>query len=149
MRAIVQRVTHAQVKVDGRTIGKIGRGMVIFIGIAEDDGPEDIRYLTDKIHSLRIFEDEDGKMNLSVEETGGGLLCISQFTLFGDCRKGNRPSFSAAARPEKAESIYLDFCACLKEKGLHVETGQFGAMMQVEVDNDGPVTIMLDSKKLF
>ncbi|NLI69609.1 MAG: D-tyrosyl-tRNA(Tyr) deacylase [Firmicutes bacterium] len=149
MRVIVQRVTHARVRVDTRILGKIGKGMVIFIGVAAGDGPDDIRYLADKIQSLRIFEDESGKMNRSIRETGGSLLCISQFTLFGDCRKGNRPSFTAAARPEVAAGLYLDFCSALKERGLHVETGQFGAMMQVEMENDGPVTIMLDSKKLF
>lgn len=149
MRVIVQRVTHARVRVDARTLGEIGKGMVIFVGMAAGDGPDDVRYLADKIQSLRIFEDESGKMNCSIREIGGSLLCVSQFTLFGDCRKGNRPSFTAAARPEMAAELYLDFCSALKERGLHVETGQFGAMMQVEMENDGPVTIMLDSKKLF
>ncbi len=149
MRAVVQRVTSGEVSVEGRTVGRVGRGLVIFLGIAHDDGPDDLSYLAKKVSSLRIFEDNEGKMNLSVKEAGGELLCVSQFTLYGDCRKGNRPSFTGAARPENAESIYLEFCDYLRGKGLTVKTGKFGAMMKVEVANNGPVTILLDSKKLF
>ncbi len=149
MRAVVQRVSSAGVKVDGETVGEIGKGLVVFLGVTEDDEQDDLRYLGNKVSALRIFEDEEGKMNLSVHDIGGEVLCVSQFTLYGDARKGNRPSFIKAAELEKAEAFYREFCDYLRDKGLNIATGQFQAMMQVEVNNDGPVTIMLDSRKSF
>ena len=150
MRAVVQRVKEAKVTVEGEVVGSIGMGMVVFLGVTGDDEYEDLRYLGNKVSALRIFEDGEGKMNLSVQDVGGEVLCVSQFTLYGDSRKGNRPSFIKAAEPEKANSLYLEFCDYLrKEKGLTVATGQFQAMMQVDVSNDGPVTMLLDSSKLF
>ena len=150
MRAVVQRVKEAKVTVEGEIIGSIGMGMVVFLGVTGDDEYEDLRYLGNKVSALRIFEDGEGKMNLSVQDVGGEVLCVSQFTLYGDSRKGNRPSFIKAAEPEKANSLYLEFCDYLrKEKDLTVATGQFQAMMQVDLSNDGPVTMLLDSSKLF
>ncbi|NLX90106.1 MAG: D-tyrosyl-tRNA(Tyr) deacylase [Firmicutes bacterium] len=149
MRAVVQRAGKSKVEVDGKVVGKISAGVVVFAGIGADDREEDCRYISEKIASLRIFEDKEGKMNLSLLETGGEVLCISQFTLYGDCRKGRRPSFFAAARPDKAKYLYEYLCKMLREKGLRVETGIFQAMMKVHVENDGPVTILLDSRKLF
>jgi len=149
MRAVVQRVHRAAVEVAGETIGEIGPGLVVFLGVGRDDQPADSDYLAAKIAGLRIFEDNDGLMNLSLQESGGSVLSISQFTLFGDCRKGRRPGFSAAALPEQAEKLYDHFCGSLRKEGLNVATGRFQATMRIFVDNDGPVTILLDSKKLF
>lgn len=149
MRAVVQRVHRAKVEVDGEIIGEIGPGLVVFLGVGQEDDPEDADYLANKIAGLRIFEDEKGLMNLSVRETGGAVLSISQFTLLGDCRKGRRPGFSAAAPPERAEELYNYFCERLGEQDLTVATGRFQAAMRIIVDNDGPVTMLLDSKKLF
>ena len=149
MRAVIQRVTEASVAVDGRITGRIERGLLVLLSVAMDDSTTDIDYTVDKIAGLRIFNDADGKFNLSVEETGGSLLVVSQFTLHGDCRRGRRPSFSDAARPEKAVPDYELFVSRLRARGLHVETGEFGAHMQVSLVNDGPVTILIDSKKVF
>jgi D-tyrosyl-tRNA(Tyr) deacylase len=149
MRAVIQRAGHSSVEVNDQVIGEIYKGLVVFLGVGVDDEEEDCSYLADKISGLRIFEDSSGKMNLSIKDTGGEILCISQFTLYGDCRKGRRPSFIAAAAPEKAAFLYDKLCHMLRNKGLKVETGQFQAKMKVTVDNDGPVTILLDSKKHF
>ncbi len=149
MRAIVQRVKAGSVKVDGEMVGSIGPGLVVFLGVGLGDGPADCAYLAEKVAGLRIFEDAQGLMNRSVLETGGAILCVSQFTLFGDCRKGRRPGFGAAASPEEARKLYIAFCTALREKGLDVATGRFQATMEVTVVNHGPVTILLDSKKMF
>ncbi|GMV93615.1 MAG: D-aminoacyl-tRNA deacylase [Candidatus Hydrogenedentota bacterium] len=149
MRAVVQRVLESSVSVDGRTVGRIGKGLLVLLGVAEDDGEQDAQYLADKIVGLRCFSDSDSKFNLSIEDVGGGVLAISQFTLFGDCRRGRRPSFTSAARPEKAVPLYESFVTSLRERGLTVETGEFGAHMDVHLVNDGPVTLLLDSKKVF
>ena len=149
MRAVVQRVTRASVTVDGEMIGEIGNGLVVLLGIARDDTKVEAAYLVDKITNLRIFDDEDGKMNLSVKDVKGGLLIVSQFTLFGDVRRGLRPSWIDAAPPEVAEPLYDFFVRQARATIDSVATGQFQAMMRVELINDGPVTILLDSKKLF
>ena len=149
MRAVVQRVTRASVKVDAEVIGEIGQGLVVLVGIARDDTKVEAAYLVDKITNLRIFDDQDGKMNLSVKDVGGALLVISQFTLYGDVRRGLRPSWSDAAPPEVAEPLYDFFVRQARVAVNDVGTGKFQAMMQVELINDGPVTILLDSKKLF
>src|SRR5256714_8362578 len=149
MRAVVQRVTRASVKVEEEVIGEIGNGLVVLLGIARDDTKVEAAYLVDKIANLRIFDDEDGKMNLSVKDVKGGLLIISQFTLYGDVRKGLRPSWIVAAPPEVAEPLYDFFVRQARTAIDVVATGKFQAMMQVELINDGPVTILLDSKKLF
>ena len=149
MRAVVQRVSRASVKVEGETVGEIGAGLLVLLGVAQGDSEADAGYLADKIAGLRIFEDTEGKMNRSVVEAGGALLAVSQFTLFGDVRRGKRPSFDAAARPEHANALYESFVAKLRAAGLRVETGKFQAMMQVALVNEGPVTILLDSRKLF
>ncbi len=149
MRAVVQRVTRASVTVNGNVIGEIGNGLVVLLGIARDDTKVEAAYLVDKIASLRIFEDEDGKMNLSVKDVDGGLLIVSQFTLHGDARRGLRPSWIDAAPPEVAEPLYDFFVRQARSIVSDVATGSFRAMMQVELVNDGPVTILLDSKKLF
>jgi D-tyrosyl-tRNA(Tyr) deacylase len=149
MRAVVQRVTRASVKVDGQIIGEIGNGLVVLLGIARDDTKVEAAYLVDKIANLRIFDDEAGKMNLSVKETDGALLIVSQFTLYGDARRGLRPSWIDAAPPEVAEPLYDFFVRQARTTIDTVATGKFHAMMQVELINDGPVTILLDSKKLF
>jgi D-tyrosyl-tRNA(Tyr) deacylase len=135
--------------VDGQIRGSIGRGLLVLLGVAAEDGDTDLAYLTEKTAGLRIFEDDAGKMNRSVEDIGGALLVVSQFTLFGDVRRGRRPSFDDAAPPQLADALYKRFVEILRSKGLPVETGVFQAMMQVELVNDGPVTILLDSKKLF
>ena len=149
MRGILQRVKYASVTVDGEIVGKIEKGILLLLGVSDDDTDEDLKYLADKVRGLRIFEDEDEKMNLSVEDIKGDILVVSQFTLFGDCRKGKRPSFSSAGKPEYANEMYEKFIAYLKECGIKTEHGVFGADMAVELLNDGPVTLMLDSKKLF
>ncbi|MFB6363632.1 D-aminoacyl-tRNA deacylase [Paenibacillus elgii] len=148
MRVVLQRSKAAQVTVNGETVGRIDHGLVLLVGIAEGDTEEDARYVADKIAGLRIFEDDQGKMNHSVLETGGQVLSISQFTLYGDCRKGRRPNFMAAARPELAEPLYERFNDMLREAGLHVETGRFGEMMDVSLVNDGPVTLIVESKQV-
>jgi D-aminoacyl-tRNA deacylase len=149
MRAVVQRVTRAKVTVDGQTTGEIGPGLVVLLGIARDDTKLDAAYLAEKIVALRIFDDDAGKMNVSVKDVGGSLLIVSQFTLYGDVRRGLRPSWSDAAAPEVAEPLYDFFVRQARTMLNRVETGSFRAMMQVELVNDGPVTIMLDSRKLF
>lgn len=149
MRAVVQRVTRAKVTVDGEVIGEIGNGLVVLLGVARDDTKVEAAYLVDKIAALRIFDDEQGKMNLSVKDVKGSLLIISQFTLYGDVRRGLRPSWIDAAPPEIAEPLYDFFVRQARSIIDNVATGSFRAMMQVELVNDGPVTILLDSKKLF
>ncbi|MFN2578556.1 MAG: D-aminoacyl-tRNA deacylase [Pyrinomonadaceae bacterium] len=149
MRAVLQRVTRASVKVDSEMIGEIGNGLVVLLGIARDDTKVEAAYLVDKIARLRIFDDEEGKMNLSVIDVSGGLLIVSQFTLYGDVRRGLRPSWIEAAPPEVAEPLYDFFVRQARAAIDDVATGKFQAMMQVELINDGPVTILLDSKKLF
>ena len=145
MRIIVQRSKEASVTVEEKIIGKIEQGLVLLVGVTHEDREEDAAYLADKIVHLRIFEDENGKMNRSLLDVGGSILSVSQFTLYGDCRKGRRPNFMAAAKPEYAFSIYQYFNEQLKQKGVHVETGEFGAMMNVSLNNDGPVTLILES----
>lgn len=149
MRAVVQRVTRASVRVGEEIVGEIGNGLVVLLGIARDDTKVEAAYLVDKISNLRVFDDEEGKMNLSVKDVGGGLLIISQFTLYGDVRRGLRPSWIDAAPPEIAEPLYDFFVRQARLSIDNVATGKFQAMMQVELVNDGPVTILLDSKKLF
>jgi D-tyrosyl-tRNA(Tyr) deacylase len=145
MKALLQRVTKSSVTVEGKGVGRIAQGLVVLLGVADGDCEKDAEYLADKIVNLRIFSDEQSKFNLSTLNVNGELLVISQFTLLADTRKGRRPSFSAAAPPEKAETLYNYFVMRLKQTGLKVETGEFGAHMMVEIANDGPVTIMLDS----
>jgi D-tyrosyl-tRNA(Tyr) deacylase len=149
MRAVVQRVTRAQVTVDGESTGQIERGLLVLLGVARNDSQADADYLAEKIAGLRIFEDATAKMNLAVGEVGGSILVVSQFTLYGDVRRGKRPSFDEAARPERAQELYEYLVKVLREKGLRCETGRFKEDMQVELVNDGPVTILLDSTKLF
>jgi D-tyrosyl-tRNA(Tyr) deacylase len=149
MRAVVQRVSRGQVRVDGNVTGSIGAGLLVLVGVAVDDDENDARTTAEKIANLRIFPDEDGLMNRSVKERNGGVLLVSQFTLHGDARKGRRPSFIAAAREEPAQRLYEFVGSLLEREGLPVEYGIFGAHMDVELVNDGPVTILLDSKKLF
>ena len=145
MRVVLQRVREASVEVEGKTVGKIGKGLVLLIGITTRDSEKEVGYLADKCVNLRIFEDAQGKMNLSALEVGAEVLVISQFTLYGDTRKGRRPSFTEALKPEEAEKLYLKFIDYLKEKGLKVEHGVFGAKMLVKIFNDGPATFILDS----
>lgn len=149
MRAVVQRVSRASVTVDGTTVGSIDHGLLVLLGVSITDSESDADYLADKIAGLRIFEDKEGKMNLSVADAGGGVLAVSQFTLYGDVRRGKRPSFDDAARPEQARKLYEYFVEKIRAAGLRCETGQFQAMMQVELVNEGPVIIMLDSTKAF
>jgi D-tyrosyl-tRNA(Tyr) deacylase len=149
MRAIVQRVKESKVEVKGRIVGSIGLGVLVFLGVGQDDSEKDCDYLANKIANLRIFPDEDGLMNLSLIDIDGAALVVSQFTLWGDCRKGRRPSFAKAGPPEKASELYEHFVGLLKEKGLQVATGKFQEMMAVYLVNDGPVTLMLDSEKVF
>lgn len=149
MRAIVQRVTDAKVEVGEETTGQIKVGLLVFLGVGVDDQESDASYLADKILGLRVFEDDDGKMNRSVTDVAGEILAVSQFTLFGDCRKGRRPSFVGAAPPEQAERLYELFVAKLRDQGMAVACGRFRAHMKVSLVNDGPVTLMLDSTKQF
>ncbi len=146
MRAVVQRVSSARVLVDQEVVGQIQRGLLVLLGVARTDMPEQARWLADKVVGLRIFEDAEGKMNRDLAEIGGGLLVVSQFTLYGDCRKGRRPSFVDAAPPEIAIPLYEAFITAVRANGITTATGRFGAMMQVELINDGPVTLILDSK---
>ncbi len=149
MRAVLQRVTSARVTVAEGLIGEIGRGVLVLLGVEHGDTTDDVHQLADKLLGLRFFDDLDGKMNLSLTDIAGEVLVVSQFTLLGDCRKGRRPSFTAAAPPELAEQLYEQFVAALGTQGLRVATGKFRAEMQVTLCNDGPVTLLLDSKKLF
>lgn len=144
MRVVLQRVARARVTVDGRVVGEIGRGLLLLAGFTDGDTEETLRWMADKVVGLRVFTDAEGKMNLSVEEVGGAVLVVSQFTLYGDARKGRRPSFVEAARPEVAVPLYERFVELLRATGRPVETGEFGAMMQVELVNDGPVTLVLE-----
>jgi D-tyrosyl-tRNA(Tyr) deacylase len=149
MRAVLQRVTRASVRVEGETVGEIEKGLLVLLGIAQDDTKQDALYLVEKVINLRIFEDEEGRMNLSVLDAGGALLIVSQFTLYGDVRRGRRPSWIAAAEPQVAEPLYEFFVHEAGRKLARVATGEFRRMMEVELVNDGPVTILLDSRKLF
>lgn len=146
MIAVVQRVKNASVTVEGEMVGEIGPGLLVLLGVAQADEARDIAYMADKIVNLRIFSDDAGKMNLSLADTGGQMLVVSQFTLLGDCRKGRRPSFVNAAHPEKADDFYQQFAQQVREKGVSVETGQFQAMMDVGLVNDGPVTLIVESR---
>lgn len=146
MKAVLQRVKRASVRVGSETIAQIGPGILVLLGVGAGDGRKDIEYLAEKISGIRIFEDEQGKMNLSVADIGGEMMVVSQFTLYADCRKGKRPSFTDAAPPGEAERLYLEFARLLREKGLKVAEGRFQARMEVDLVNDGPVTIILDTK---
>ncbi len=149
MRAVIQRVKSASVKVDGELVSEISVGLLIFLGIAHDDTETELEYIANKVANLRIFEDADGKMNCSLLDTGGSALVVSQFTLYGDCRKGRRPSFIEAARPDVANALYEEFISTLSQLNIPTLGGTFQAMMDVELINDGPVTILLDSEKQF
>ena len=152
MRAVIQRVSSAAVTIDDRPIAEIDRGLLVFVGVERGDGPADVQYVAGKIRDLRIFEDPaatDGRVNMSVQEVGGAVLVVSQFTLAGDCRKGRRPSFDAAAAPEIARPLYEDVVRDLRGAGLEVATGEFQAMMRVSLVNDGPFTLLLDSRRQF
>lgn len=149
MRAVVQRVSSARVVVAEESVGEIQAGLLVLLGVEKEDAEADARYLAEKMAGLRIFADEAGKMNLSVQETGGGILVVSQFTLLGDCRQGRRPGFSAAAPPAEADRLYLFLCGLLRQRGLTVATGIFRADMDVHLVNHGPVTFILDSRKRF
>ncbi|MGP7816863.1 D-aminoacyl-tRNA deacylase [Niallia sp. 01092] len=146
MRVVLQRAKKAKVEVDGTVVGSIQKGYVLLVGITHEDTLEDVQYLAEKIAGLRVFEDETGKMNTSIVEVDGSILSISQFTLYGDTRKGRRPNFMNAAKPEYAENLYNEFNVALRNKGLLVETGKFGSMMDISLINDGPVTLILESK---
>ena len=149
MRVVIQRVSEASVTVDRQTVGAIGQGLMVLLGVAKGDTSQEAKFLAEKTAGLRIFEDDAGKMNRSVEEIGGSLLVVSQFTLLGDCRKGRRPGFTGAAPPELADQLYEEFVAALRSRGVNVATGVFRADMQVALVNDGPVTMLLDSRKQF
>ena len=149
MRCVIQRVTEASVTTGGEVVGKIGKGFMVLVGVSVDDTDKDVRYMADKVPNLRIFEDEEGKMNLSLKDVGGAILAVSQFTLYGDARGGRRPGFTAAARPEPANALYEQLVAAWREQGITVETGRFRTDMQVALVNDGPVTLLMDSTKLF
>lgn len=149
MRAVVQRVSRSEVTVDGRTTGKINKGLLVLLGVTHGDTSKDVDYIVDKTINLRIFEDENDKMNLSLKDIGGEMIAVSQFTLYGDCRKGRRPSFTNAAAPEEADKLYQEFVKKVSEQGINTETGEFGAHMMVDLVNDGPVTILLESNKSF
>ena len=144
MRALIQRVSSASVSVDGEVVGRIGEGLVVLLGVGSDDGSADARKLADKLARLRVFDGEDGRMDRSLLDLGGAALCISQFTLYGDTRRGLRPSFTAAAAPDRAERLYEEFCRELEARGVDVKRGRFGARMSVALVNEGPVTLMLD-----
>ena len=148
MKAVVQRALSASLKVDGKLISEIEKGLVIFLGVGQGDNEEDLNKICQKISKLRIFEDENGKMNLSIKEVGGQILLVSQFTLYGDCKHGNRPSFIMAEKPDRANQLYMEAKTLLENENIIVKTGVFGADMKIEVLNDGPVTIILDSKDL-
>ncbi len=145
MRIVVQRVTSGEVLVKDQTVGQIEQGLVLLVGITHADTTEDVESLAEKIPNLRIFEDGEEKMNLSLIDIGGAILSVSQFTLYGDCRKGRRPNFMSAAKPDKAQGLYEEFNSRLRDKGIQVETGKFGALMDVRIHNDGPVTLILDT----
>ena len=149
MRCVIQRVTSASVSIDGNVVGRCGKGYMILIGVSVDDTEKDLQYMATKIPTLRIFEDENGKMNKSILDVGGEILAVSQFTLYGDARNQRRPGFTAAARPDKAVPMYEALVQAWRDQGIHVETGVFGADMQVSLVNDGPVTMLMDSTKLF
>ncbi len=149
MRAVIQRVASSDVTVDGIITGTIGKGLMILLGVEENDDVQDVEYMSEKIPNLRIFEDSEGKMNLSVKDVEGELLVVSQFTLYGDCRKGRRPGFTQAAKPEKANALYREFVRNCADQGLKVQEGVFQAEMMVRIYNDGPVTILMDSKRTF
>ena len=149
MRCVVQRVTEAGVTVAGETIGKIGQGFMVLIGVSVQDGDKGVKYMAGKVPNLRIFEDDEGKMNRSLKDVGGSILAVSQFTLYGDARGGRRPSFTEAARPEAANELYEKLVEAWRAQGVHVETGRFRADMQVSLVNDGPVTLLLDSTKIL
>ena len=149
MRAVIQRVNNASVAVSGKVIGKIGKGLLVFLGVGDGDTEADLKYIVDKTVGLRIFSDEDDKMNLSVRDIGGEVLVVSQFTLYGDCRKGKRPSFSSSMEPKGAKEMYEDFIKMIESNGIKTAHGEFGADMQVSILNDGPVTILLDSSKIL
>lgn len=149
MRLVIQRVLKASVEVDKKTVGQCKRGYLILVAVTHEDTQKDVAYCVEKTAGLRIFEDEEEKMNLSIRDVGGEILAVSQFTLYADARKGKRPSFVRSARPDHAEKLYEEYVEGLRRSGIHVETGKFGASMQVELINDGPVTILIDSSKLF
>ena len=149
MRVVIQRVSAARVRVGAATVAEIGTGLLVLLGVGQADGPKDVEYIAGKLHDLRIFEDDHGKMNRSVAEVGGAVLIVSQFTLHGDVRKGRRPSFDKAAPPDLARRLYEDVARVVRERGIRVETGAFQAHMDVELVNDGPVTILLDSERAF
>ena len=149
MRAVVQRVASSRVTVDERVTGEVKKGLLVLLGVTHDDTSKDVDYMVDKVTNLRIFEYENDKMNLSLKDIGGEVMAVSQFTLYGDARKGRRPSFSDAARPDVANPLYEEFVEKLRAQGITVGTGEFGAHMMVELTNDGPVTILLESKKAF
>lgn len=149
MRVVVQRVINSSVEVDGKIVGKSDKGLMLLVGFTEGDSSKEIDWMVEKVINLRIFEDENEKMNLSLKDVGGELLVVSQFTLYGDCRKGRRPSFSSAARPEVATKLYEEFIEKARKEGIVTKTGQFGAHMMVDLTNDGPVTILLESNRDF
>lgn len=149
MRAVIQRVNNASVEVDGKTVGEIGKGLLVFLGVGDGDTDADLNYIADKTAGLRIFSDEDDKMNLSVTDIDGEILVVSQFTLYGDCRKGRRPNFTSSMEPVTAEKMYEDFIKTIESKGIKTAHGEFGADMKVSISNDGPVTILLDSSKIL
>ena len=149
MRAVVQRVRRASVTVDRRVVGTVGQGLLVLLGVGRADTEEDVAYVAGKIRNLRLFTDTTGKMNLSVAEAGGAVLVVSQFTLLGDCRRGRRPSYTEAAAPERAGALYEAVVERLRQDGLPVQTGEFRAMMEVDLVNDGPVTVLLDSERVF
>ena len=149
MRCVVQRVSEASVAVNGETVGAVGPGLMVLIGVSTEDTDADLKYMTEKVPNLRIFDDENGVMNRSVLDVGGGILAVSQFTLYGDARGGRRPSYIRAARPEEANAMYERLVEAWRGKGIHVETGIFRTDMKVSLVNDGPVTILLDSEKVF